>query len=227
MFEELKRQSNRLLFSYHSIFDEDLAALIYVLNSDNIDDLFDLDKIKEINHFDFICKVYDMKESNPLYVLPKKEGVDNHKLDKLYESIRQDKDIIDKYAVSTEIYNLILKINDNSIKTTVFYYEDYQRKILENDKTLSDKVSLVDINKINIDDYDSFYFKYVYEAKKINLEAKSIYFSTIAKNFVNDKIIDDEYIESLLKKHCNILVYDLYNMKIIRKNPNKKENKNG
>lgn len=223
--------NNRPIFSIYSIFDIDVAVILYTVENLKNDKVFDFSRVEGLTIFNLIGEIYKRKYKNPLYFLMRNES-DKEFIDDCYNELITiyEKEVL-KYVLSTEIYEYILFIKSQAnINSTIFYYTDAELEFLESDEKLSDfKFVPYQYLDPRLNNYDSVYFKFVTESDKFkNIKFKSIYFSTTGLNLTEDNsnIIESDYMMQLAYNRCFISLFDIYKMDLIGRYYENKEEEN-
>ena len=213
-------QSALPLISFNSIIDMDMAVIKYILLDYPEKDLFNIKKISDKSYIELLSDIYKRKYKNPLYYFLKGDN-QKGRFDEIYQTLvsEKEKDIL-KYAVATEMYNLLLKfVKEPEISPEILYFTENQKEYLENETNLQDipKVSLKEaLNKR----YSIYYLDKVEEGNTFFDKKNTVfYFSTRGVNLddKNEDIVLDESIISKLYKQqeCKIAIYELYPRDII------------
>ena len=201
--------------SFYSIIDIDMSLIKYIILHLRNENVFDLDKVKQMTYFDILEELYYRKYNNPLYFLMKNEK-DKDFLDKCYEEFKSNEDEILSCAVITEMSNLIVEFKKSAeIRPSIFYYTEKQKELLESIEEFDD------INIISIDDviskknsYGQFFFKSIDEIEPFkDLTYKTFYFSSCGLNLNNnndDISIDINELKELIYNKNHISLFDMY-----------------
>lgn len=217
----LSNKSNPLI-SIYNIIDLDMALIKYIITSFRNQQVFDLDKIKDMTYFDILGELYRRKYKNPLYFLKKSDEYDGF-LDQCYQEFQVDheSEILNR-AVYTEFYNVLLDFEaSGDIIPNILYYTEKQLEFLNSIEEFSsiNKVSINDIinSETSRDKFTQFYFKYLDEIRPFMLEGKTYYFSTCGLNLndENNDLRDQDLIKDIIDINSKINLFDLYQMDII------------
>lgn len=209
------------LFSFHTLIDEDMGVLRYVLSNYKDSDIFDIDTLKNVtSSLSITGDIYRRKYSNPLYYIMKDEKYTDL-LDRCYDEYlsEHEAEILDN-SISTEIVNLIVEFDKSSeIEPTILYYTDAQLEALNSIPEL-EPIKKIFIDSISQDTrYSCYYFKYISELENFDyLKETTIYFSSCGINLDDtnqDFIFDNDQISEFIKRRIYIGIFDLYRMKLI------------
>jgi len=209
------------LISFHSIYDEDFAVVKNCIINYRNKNVFDYEAISKMSYFELLGKIYHRKEKNPLYCIMKNDKYKDL-LDRVYdEFINDHEEEILKYAVSTDIINMILefKRSGGEVKPSILYYTQPQLDLLNKDERLFniEKISLRQVLENNM--FSHYYVKYIDEIEPfVNNVERGFYISSAGLNLngTNDDIlIDNDKIIELMSKRLSISMYDMYKPELI------------
>lgn len=226
----LSNKSNPLI-SFHTIIDEDMSLVKYILIEFRNPTIFDLEKVKSMSYLEILGELYRRKYKNPLYFLMK-DNKDKDFLDQCYAEFlsEHEKDILN-YNVSTEIFNLVMEFKSSGdINPNILYYTKEQKELLDSFPEFDSipKISIDDIKSRSIsrDSFTQFYFKTLDEYKLFSkLDNKTYYFSTMGLNLTekNDDIFDNDLVLEIINSRSTINLFDIYQMDYIGRYDNNDE----
>ena len=204
-------------FSFHSIIDEDVSLLSYIIMNYYDESIFDFSNIMDISFPEVIHMIYYRTEENPLKLFAK-EGVDDQFLDDCYVEFLKDKegDILEN-GIITEIPNLIKMFkNTAGISPSVFYYNDIQLETLNKIEEL-EGIPKIEYKEVSNDTHSQIYIRDNHECTKFfKLKYKTFYMATtrLNLNVLND-MGNQPHIIELAKNNNRISLYDMYSTEII------------
>lgn len=209
------------LISFHSIIDEDMSLIKYILKDFRNPSIFDLDRAKNMTYTDIVGELYRRKYENPLYIFAK-DGKHDF-LDECYREFidTKEEDILFN-GVTTEMFKVVKNFKVSGyINPVILYYTQAQEKVLEEELNDIKRVSIDELNdggnkRKNV--YGQFYFKRLEEVKPFeDLNKKTFYFSSFGLNLndTNDDLKDNDLILRMIKGENKINIFDMYRMDII------------
>lgn len=219
------------LFSFRCIVDLDMSLVKYIIINFRDNPVFDMDKVKSMTYMEILSALYERDYENPLYLLMKYPDNKKQKelLDRCYEEFltEHEEDIL-KYAVGTAIYDLIISYKKSGdINPYILYYNETEKKFLDNIKALNSipKISLTEATaKKYGKQITQYFFKSLVEVIHFkDMEDKVFYFSTCGLNMIQDDegedlLLDNDSLKVIYNNRCNISVFDMYNMDILKRN---------
>lgn len=205
------------LINFDVIIDEDISLLLYVMKEMPNTEVFDMDKIRKYDLIKLVSEVYHARYTNPLYFLMKDEK-NKEFLDQCYKEFMEDPSFLNKFAISTDIYDLVEKfINAGEIAVTIVYKNKYEKALINEDNLLS-SVNVLELSNVDIDYYTQVYVNKIDDAAMYTDTAikKTFYFSSRGSNMTEDKtdMIASEVL-SKLSKWNGISVFDMYRSNMI------------
>ena len=215
---------NNPLISFNAIIDPDISMIHYaVLDYPDSDSLGFKDVLRqETSYFDMIYKVYHRKCKNPLYYLLNPR-VTRAQLDEIYENLlEKEEDILDRHAVGTEMYNLILEfMKEPNISTNILVYSEAQKEYIKDEEKLHELkcVTLDDIKRNKLS-FTQYYFKNIEELNPFidTVDNATIYISTSDINLDEkgeDITLDNDIIKSIVYRNNKMCLFDIYTSDII------------
>ena len=209
-----------VLIDFDCFIDTDVG-LIRLIKEQYLDSsVFNIELFK-LNIFSIIDILYNRKDVNPLYSFSIKE--DKELLDNYYlEFLSKKKEDILKLSVTTDIKQLILFfLKEKNIDISFLVKDVEEASVLLGQEELKGCKIIFEKDETDYSKYDQFYFKYINEDRlnKFIFPYKTYYFSTskINLNQDNSDIIDIPLIDKIIINRGEIQIIDLYNMEIINK----------
>lgn len=206
-------------FSFHTIIDEDISILSYIILNYYDTSIFDFSEAMHVDFGEVISRIYYRKEENPLKLFMV-EGADESFVDECYyEFINEKEEEILANSIYTEIPKLIRSFQDSAgINPVIFYYNDAQKTALDAFDLLKD-IPKIPVKDVTNDRYSQIYLKDYTEAKNFpDLINKTFYFATSGRNvevFTNGDFINIKELDMLAANRNHISLYDLYNSNIV------------
>lgn len=199
-------------FSFHSIVDEDISLLSYVIANYYDTSVFDFSSILNTDFFTALKYVYNREMINPLRLFMV-EGADEKFVDECYEELisTREEEVLE-YGIITKIPTLIRMFKDSGgMNPSIFYYNDIQREALEDIEELED-IQKIEFNKVLESEHKQIFINYYTEAEKLtSLRAKTIYMSTKRFNVIAlQNFQNNPYLTELVGQFNKFSIYDLY-----------------
>ena len=210
------------LIDFDVIIDEDLSLLAYVIGNIRNPEIFDLDKVANMDKLELLSESYLRKYRNPLHIIMKDNKYKDF-LDQCYSEFKENGEFLDYFAIETHFYNVLEEYKKSSeVNSTILYHNDKQKQIIDNDEFLSSLLCTRYEDIENIEFYSQFYFRYIDDAEKFTisrLNRRTFYFSTSGPNINenSDSIIESKILQKISDNVNQINLFDLYNHKITGK----------
>lgn len=205
------------VFSFHSIVDEDVSLISYIIMNYYDTSIFDFSEVLDMDFGKVISIIYFRTVSNPLRLFTK-EGVDESFVDECYEEFLRDKEAeILENGITTEVPNLIRLFKDSAgISPSIFYYNDIQLQALETIDLLKD-VEKIHYNDVSNRKHSQIYIRDYTEAGKFaHITDKTFYMCSSKRNIdALEDIKQSPEILQIAMARNQISIYDLYNRDIV------------
>jgi hypothetical protein len=208
------------LIFFDCIYDTDVGLIELIRREYRDSSMFNLESLDSFeNRRQLIKFLYLRDQPNPILPFMNNKN-DIETADDLYNQFmsKEYSNILD-LCVRTDLYNaLLLFINAEEIKATVFCKNDLERYLLESDPDLSDLeiIDSVDLNN-KINSFEQFYFKSIYDQTQLNIyniiRHKVIYYMDYRFN-LDDKnnIKDSKQTVAASVARCRLNTISTYNI---------------
>lgn len=208
------------LIFFDCIYDTDVGLIELIRREYRDSSMFNLESLDSFeNRRQLIKFLYLRDQPNPILPFMNNKN-DIETADDLYNQFMSKEyyNILD-LCVRTDLYNaLLLFINAEEIRTTVFCKNDLERYLLENDPDLSDLeiIDSVDLNN-KINSFEQFYFKSIYDHTQLNIyniiRHKVIYYMDYRFNLDSkNNIKDSKQTVAASIARCRLNTISTYNI---------------
>ena len=159
-----------------------------------------------------IAEVYHASYTNPLYFLMKNDS-DKEFLDECYKEFMEHPEFLSRYAITTDMYELINRFNRaGEIHSTIIYKNKFEKDIIDNNEILSSMLA-EPITTIKMENYSQIFLNKLEDARRYvgNSIKRTFYFSSRGSNLTEDKtdMVQSDIIAELCKFN-SISVFDMY-----------------
>jgi hypothetical protein len=208
------------LIFFDCIYDTDVGLIELIRREYRDSSMFNLESLDSFeNRRQLIKFLYLRDQPNPILPFMNNKN-DIETADDLYNQFmsKEYSNILD-LCVRTDLYNaLLLFVNAEEIRATVFCKNDLERYLLESDPDLSDLeiIDSVDLNN-KINSFEQFYFKSIYDQTQLNIyniiRHKVIYYMDYRFN-LDDKnnIKDSKQTVAASVARCRLNTISTYNI---------------
>lgn len=208
------------LIFFDCIYDTDVGLIELIRRDYRDSSMFNLESLDSFeNRRQLIKFLYLRDQPNPILPFMNNKN-DVETADDLYNQFmsKEYSNILD-LCVRTDLYNaLLLFINAEEIKATVFCKNDLERYLLESDPDLSDLeiIDSIDLNN-KINSFEQFYFKSIYDHTQLNIyniiRHKVIYYMDYRFNLDNkNNIKDSKQTVAASVARCRLNTISTYNI---------------
>ena len=222
-----------VLISFNALYDIDIGLIELVRERYSNKNVFNHEKLYQPNII-ILAEMYSRKDKNPLYMFAN-EDISKEDLDSYYkEFLEKEYSAIYEKAIYTDLINLINVIRaDKSMDVTISYYDDNQKKYLENDN-YTKSIRKIDVKDIYKND-KSFKYDFVYLQSLDELihyymlESSLVYIARYGFNLNEDGSyfnLDNDSLKifDALNRNNHIGVYEPYNLQVYLSNQNNSSN---
>lgn len=210
------------LIAFNTLIDEDFSLISYIISHIRNHDIFDLDKLKDMNIPSVIKEIYLRQYKNPLYFLMKNEK-DKEFLDQCYKEFKETQEYYDYYAVATDFYDLmaVFKLSGD-ITPTILCNTEKEMELLAGDESLAQfsRVLKTDLKQRDMTRYGQYYFYLIDDCGDFlddKIGSKTYYFSSCGLNLSDDKdtIVESPIIDKIRTNKSHINIFDMYKSNVI------------
>lgn len=202
------------LIPFNCLIDTDFGLLALISKSYLDTSIFNIEFFNENKEISKLVKsLYFREEENPLSICL----LDNNYANDLYTDFMNQKyDDILKVSLTTEVYNVIelYKIYGD-IRPTIVYKTESEKRLLDHLK-VTKTTQKIQIDEVNFDLYNQFYFKSVNDnyCNKISkyVNTKMVYIANYKFNLDSDNNVKENKNTLLMNINRNkFMLFDIYN----------------